>query len=185
MSCVFPDCKSRVHGRGRYCPAHWKQKASGKPMRPVLKKSYSTNPVERLKEKCILSSSGCWEWTAGKNAGGYGRITFKGKVTLAHRLSYQTFCGPIPDGVYVCHHCDNPSCINPDHLWLGTNSDNILDCSKKGRHPLHNKSHCIRGHPRDRYKSGACKECVKLAAEARRKRLVSQGLTTKGTVRIR
>ena len=76
----------------------------------------------------------CWIWLAGKSSAGYGSFrTDAWKHVYAHRLSWELMRGPIPDGLLVLHHCDNPSCVNPDHLFLGTNRDNVLDALKKGR----------------------------------------------------
>ncbi len=85
--------------------------------------------------KCRLWSyvkieDGCWMYQGHLNKSGYGKF---GKTT-AHRTSYEIFKGPIEEGKMVCHTCDKPACINPDHLWLGTNSDNQQDSIKKGRH---------------------------------------------------
>src|SRR5690348_1346681 len=88
-------------------------------------------------KKSILSKinkiNGCWEFTGSLNNGGYGVIGFKGKVWLAHRLSYYFHNGEIPKGLLVCHKCDNRKCINPDHLFLGTYMDNYNDMVAKGR----------------------------------------------------
>ena len=75
----------------------------------------------------------CWNWTLGKSEKGYGRVKHGGVRYRAHRMSYQLFVGEIPDDMYVLHHCDNPSCINPDHLFVGTNVDNIKDMINKNR----------------------------------------------------
>ncbi len=96
-------------------------------MRPLL---------ERFNDKYVVASSGCWEWTASKHRQGYGRLRLGkkgGKTLQAHRVSYELFNGPIPDGVLVCHVCDNPSCVNPTHLFLGTHKDNMTDKYNKGR----------------------------------------------------
>ena len=75
----------------------------------------------------------CWEWQAASNARGYGTFGANGKSCLAHRLAWELVNGAIPEGMLVCHTCDNPKCCNPQHLWLGTNAENIEDMRRKGR----------------------------------------------------
>lgn len=75
----------------------------------------------------------CWEWKGYKSKG-YGRIKIFGKFHQAHRISYELFTGPIPDHMMVCHRCDNPSCVNPGHLFIGSAKDNMQDKISKGRH---------------------------------------------------
>ena len=77
--------------------------------------------------------NGCWLWIGTVDRYGYGRFAIKGKQFLAHRIAYELTYGKIPDGLLCCHHCDNPRCVRPDHLFIGTNSDNMIDAYKKGR----------------------------------------------------
>lgn len=89
----------------------------------------------------------CWVWT-GTKAGGYGRFYLNRRMMPAHRYSWTETSGPIPDGLMVLHKCDNPSCVRPDHLFLGTQSDNMLDASAKNRihRATRTVTHCLRGH---------------------------------------
>jgi len=88
---------------------------------------------KKIIEKSIINNNQCWEWKGSKNNKGYGRMIINGKFYMAHRLSYALFVNEIPKGMLVCHKCDNPSCVNPDHLFVGTNQDNMDDMKKKGR----------------------------------------------------
>lgn len=75
----------------------------------------------------------CWPWTAGRAGGAYGSFRDGTRMVKAHRWSWEYHVGPIPDGLWVLHHCDNPPCVNPAHLWLGTHVDNQADKIAKGR----------------------------------------------------
>ena len=83
----------------------------------------------------------CWEWTKRKDRDGYGRV----RGYLAHRIAFTVHTGRQPQD-YVCHTCDNPGCVNPKHLWEGTNSDNMHDMSHKKRGRGQDQTHCVHGH---------------------------------------
>ena len=93
--------------------------------------------LERFHEKWVLNpETGCWEWTASTAGRGYGQFRIPGtrKNIYAHRLSYILFFGEIPDDSLVCHQCDNPKCVRPSHLFVGTSAGNLQDMKTKGRH---------------------------------------------------
>lgn len=95
-----------------------------------------------------ITSSGCWEWQKYIGLNGYGQISINNKKISVHRLSYKLHFGHLPDDMHVCHKCDNRKCINPNHLWLGKDLDNLRDMWKKGRgkNQNMNKDKCKNGH---------------------------------------
>ncbi|WP_350339401.1 HNH endonuclease signature motif containing protein [Paramicrobacterium chengjingii] len=123
-----------------WCLNHYKQerrRAGGRFARPTTS--------ERLYSSLISTENGCLEWT-GASVGGYGNIHVNGKSTLTHRLAWELAHGPIPNGMVVCHTCDNPPCCNPEHLFIGTQADNVRDMVSKRRHMNSRRTHCRNGH---------------------------------------
>lgn len=116
----------------------------------------------------------CWEWTGGRNQKGYGRFKVKHGESMraAHRYAYTLLVGPIPKGKQVCHRCDNPPCVNPRHLWLGTNAENNRDSWAKGRQP----SRAVPRHSRYGEKAPRAKLTNKQAREIR-SRYKKDGIT--------
>ncbi len=105
--------------------------------KPLTKEEVESRVLDQIEHGYTIDPSGCWLWTGKLFCNGYGRIKGHHKDRTnysgrAHIASYQIHKGAVPDGLFVCHTCDVRKCINPDHLWLGTNKDNQLDASAKG-----------------------------------------------------
>lgn len=131
---------------------------------------------DRLLEGSISVQSGCREWAGGTNENGYGRMSYNGKVYRAHRLAAHAWLNlDLKDpSVKVCHHCDNPPCINPEHLYLGSQATNVKDMHSRGRgYPGPGPStHCKKGHeltPTNRVAgNGRCLACARDYQRARK-----------------
>ena len=137
--------------------------------------------LERFRNK-VSYGPHCWNWKASTFNTGYGQFTTAdGKNRTAHRVAYEYAYGPIPDGLYVCHSCDNRKCVNPAHLWLGNAKANVTDMIDKGRAPRRhaNKTSCPAGHEYTvdnllKRKNGyrECKTCHRLREKMRREQNV-------------
>jgi hypothetical protein len=99
-----------------------------------------TNTIQDFWNNVDKQSNNCWQWQGSRDNDGYGRFQLDGIKWKCHRLSYTWAKGAIPKGLCVCHTCDNPTCVNPNHLWLGSPKDNNQDRSRKGRTAIHDKA---------------------------------------------
>lgn len=125
--CLVKNCKKNSQKRGKYCSMHQ--------ARLRRNNSFILNTIsneERFLSK-VQKNDSCWLWK-GYLLRGYGRFFLNKKRYTAHQASFILFKGEIKKGLIVCHSCDNPSCVNPDHLWLGSHYDNAQDRMNKGRH---------------------------------------------------
>lgn len=133
--CSVGGCTSNRYTAGM-CSMHYQRfRRHGDPHK-VTKFSGSFSAEERFDLSYEVASNGCWNWTKMSDNGCYATLSVNGKTTRASRFSYRRFRGPIPSGLDVCHTCDNRRCVNPAHLWLGTDRDNQLDCVAKNRKPV-------------------------------------------------
>lgn len=146
---------------------------------------FSTLILRLLNFEVSEENNECFEWQGRKNVGGYGQILYFGRNVLAHRVLMEIKIGrKLPPKILVCHKCDNPSCVNLDHLFLGTHKDNALDMAAKGRGNQQKKTHCRLGHEYTKENtyvlhasSGTERRCKKcLARKAREKRARKKAL---------
>lgn len=141
--------------------------------------------------KCLIlgntakRKTGCWEWKGDVHPNGYAYATNyeQQKKYHAHRVSYEIFKGPIPDGLYVCHHCDNRKCVNPEHLFVGTAKENMQDAKQKGRLE-HIKEFAAKGTKNGNAKLNeeAIKEIRILLAEGKKRSYIARKFNVSWTV---
>lgn len=124
----------------------------------------------KLRGLCKVNENGCWIYQGWCHPAPreYGHMSYRGQQWRTHRLSYFLHKGPIPAGMVVCHSCDRQKCCNPDHLWAGTQRDNLMDSVVKKRHRCSGATKCKKGHPYDEantyvtpYGARACKACAR------------------------
>lgn len=177
-TCDIEGCESPiVHRTSGYCNKHYHRwRRYGDPTYTAVAAPEMT-AKQRLEGRYRITDTGCWEWTRATDGRGYGIVNFRGKSCRAHRLSYTAFKGEIPPGLVVMHACDNPPCINPDHLSIGTTSDNIRDAVAKKRHPKSRVTECPAGHSYAEYGMTTrrghrkCRECDRTHQRTRAKKL--------------
>lgn len=140
MHCSGPNCSRPVAARG-LCDSHYRQAKADKPLTPIVlstrAKSASLEVIghvlwAQLEERPGPLASPCWEYTGRRDPHGYGRLRFRNK-TRAHQIALMVAGVSLGDGASALHHCDNPPCCNPEHLYAGSMADNVRDMFLRGR----------------------------------------------------
>ena len=140
--CVVESCFREASLRGMCRPHYQRARRLGE-----FEPSQTPSAADRLKSGLVEKANGCIEWTGNVDRKGYGRIGVNNKHVGTHQLAWELVNGPIPEGMCVLHHCDNPPCCNVSKcLFLGTIADNNRDMSAKGRNHNTLKTHCPQGH---------------------------------------
>ena len=127
-TCSVEWCSSDAWARG-WCGRHYARwRNTGSPITP----SHQDPPAVKF-DRNVQVGPECWEWVGSKDVKGYGVMKIAGVTYAAHRMAFERAHGPIPSGAYICHKCDNPPCVNPAHLYVGTHADNMRDKVSRGR----------------------------------------------------
>jgi hypothetical protein len=184
--CSVDDCDTKHKARG-LCNTHYARLISSESKRPGFQKTgvdtwkRASKPLEeRLQERMTVTSDGCWEWTGAVTEHGYGRMSWGNHVERTHRLAAHLWLGfDLNPKVVVRHRCDNPPCLNPEHLETGTQLNNVQDMVSRGRAnggPAF-QSECKSGHPftdanvkLDKKGQRRCRECANETARKYRSR---------------
>jgi hypothetical protein len=139
MRCAISDCPTDAVCRG-WCQKHyvrWRRTGDPEKVLRVYREPPRLPPIPKRErwEAKVDKSGDCWLWTGSRNTYGYGQLRtgHRGLLEMAHRLAWEFHRGPIPAGMNVLHACDNPTCVNPDHLMVGSQSANAIDMVAKGR----------------------------------------------------
>lgn len=144
ITCSIDGCKSKHKGHG-WCNKHLRRwRLYGSPTgKPTTRASYTDTAIERVvrigwTEVVRRPELGpCWEWNGARGQAGHGQIRMHGSTRQVHRVTLEHHSGPIPEGENSLHRCDNPPCLNPDHLFAGTQKENMHDMWRKGRQQLY------------------------------------------------
>jgi HNH endonuclease len=178
--CSVDGCGRPHYGHG-LCQTHYARERNSGSVQADVPIISGRTPEERFMSHVQQVDNGCWMWTSTIISTGYGQFGRGSReegAELAHRWSYEHFVGPIPEGLFVLHHCDVRPCVNPDHLYAGTHRDNMDDVIARGRSRKVLPVACNKGHEYvdgswtwrptgdGRYNYRACKECACISSRA-------------------